>query len=69
MNTNINFDTTRQIALIWDIEDVQAVAPNLTDEQAFEVLKSAKNRHDANLGVNWDVLETLACDMFPDENE
>jgi hypothetical protein len=46
----------RQIAVIWSIEDVKAVAPNLTDNQCWEVLRQAERRHDANIGINWTVL-------------
>ena len=47
----------RQIADIWGIEDVQQVRPGLTDDQAWEVLKSVRRYFDATIGINWDVLE------------
>ena len=59
------------IAIFWSIEDVQEVARHLTDDQAREVLETAKRRHDANVGINWEVLETVADILFdqPEEEE
>ncbi len=54
----------RQIALIWTVEDVQQVRPDLTDEQAWEVLQKVDRRHDAELGVNWLTLEITAEGLF-----
>jgi hypothetical protein len=62
----------RQIASIWCIEDVQSVRPGLTDDQAWEVLQAARRNHDATIGINWDVLEFHAADLFgsaPDTGE
>jgi hypothetical protein len=53
-----------EIASIWHIEDVQSVRPDLTDGQAWEVLQAAKDNHDATIGINWDVLEFHADDLF-----
>ena len=46
----------RQIAVIWSVEDVQEIRPDLTDEQAWDVLEHAERHHDATIGINWDVL-------------
>ena len=62
----------RQIASIWSIEDVQEVRPDLTDDQAWEVLQQVERAHDATIGINWDVLSCHA-DMLhgdaPESNE
>ena len=57
----------QQVAIVWCIEDVQAVRPDLTNEQAWEVLKLAERYHDANIGINWDVLSCHADSRFGDE--
>jgi hypothetical protein len=59
----------KQIALIWSIEDVQEVRPDLTDKQAWEVLQQVKSHHDATLGVTWETLEWVAQDLFGDAPE
>jgi hypothetical protein len=57
----------RQIAVIWDIEDVQQVLrPDLTNYQCWEVLKNTKRYHDAGIGINWEVLECHAQMLFGD---
>ena len=50
--------------IIWSIEDVQAVAPNLTDDQAMIVLKDAIRHMDANEGVNWETLRFYVTQHF-----
>jgi hypothetical protein len=45
-----------RIASIWTIEDVAEVSPGITDEDAMAVLDAALDNHDANIGINWDVL-------------
>ncbi len=49
----------RQIAVIWGIEDVREVRPDLTADQCWAVLRAAERTHDANFGISWD---TLCCD-------
>lgn len=61
-----NFKT--QIAVIWSVEDVQSLDDSLTDEQAMKVLEFAKNKHDAEIGINWDVLQ-IHLDYLKDEGE
>ena len=49
------------IAAWWHIEDVKGcVDYDLTDDQAREVLHQADKYHDANEGINWLVLQTIA---------
>jgi hypothetical protein len=54
----------RQIAAIWSIDDVKGVRPHLTDDQAWEVLEQARDNHDAEWGISWTTLETVADDLF-----
>lgn len=69
-NSNLDIDAIvakrGQIAIIWSIEDVQAVRPRLTAEQAWEVLEEVKRKHDAVWGVCWMTLEIWADKLFPD---
>jgi len=53
------------IAAIWHIDDVKDIRPDLTDEQAWEVLEQVGDIHDAEWGINWTTLETVADDLFP----
>jgi hypothetical protein len=56
----------RQVAAIWSIEDVKHVRPHLTDDQAWEVLERVGDKHDAEWGISWTTLETVADDLFPE---
>jgi hypothetical protein len=58
-----------QIAVIWCVDDVIDIRPDLTDEQAWEVLQAAEHHHDANIGINWEVLEFHAQFLFGDAPE
>lgn len=54
----------KHIAAIWSVEDMQGIRPDLTAEQAWEVLQEAQHKHDAMMGISWDTLEILAEDLF-----
>ena len=65
-------DERRQIALIWSIEDVQQIRPELDDDQAWEVLQEVDRHKDASLGISWLTLEIAAGHLFgetPEANE
>jgi len=73
-NADINelLAARNQIGVIWDVEDVQSVRPDLNDQEAFQVLREAKRGHDANWGINWQCLEIVAQSLFgeaPDPDE
>ena len=55
----------RQIAIIWSIEDVQELRPDLNDDQCWQVLQRCKRVHDCNYGFTWELIEYLADDLFP----
>lgn len=56
-----------QIAVIWSIEDVQEIRPDLDQYQAWNVLQAASRYHDGNIGINWDVLCWQAHLLFGPE--
>ena len=60
-------DMIEEIAIIWCIEDVQSVRPDLTDQQASNVLKTLKENHDADVGINWEIIEIEADTLFVEE--
>ena len=59
------YDTEDKIFVSWSIEEVREIRPDLTDEQCRKVLRKVKDGHDANLGISWDILETVSYDMYP----
>ena len=69
IENTLSFDPKRQIAVIWDVEDVQSIRGDLTAEQAFAVLQHAHKGHDADMGINWDVLKSWAQNLFPENDK
>jgi hypothetical protein len=57
------------IAIIWSIEDVQDVRPDLTLEQCKDLLRQCKEQHDADIGITWAVIRIHADDLFPTPEE
>ena len=58
-----------EIAIVWSMEDVLEVRPDLTHDQAMEVLEFAEQKHDASIGISWDVLSIWAEQLHPKEEE
>jgi hypothetical protein len=56
----------RRIAIIWQTDDVLEVRPDLTEDQAWEVLQLAEADHDANHGICWETLVITAESLFPE---
>ena len=54
----------KYIEIRWCVDDVHSLGYDLTDEQAIEVLLNAKKYHDADVGINWEVLRGLACNVL-----
>lgn len=55
----------RQVAIVWSIEDVQSVCPDLDDDQAWQVLQRCCRVHDCSVGFNWLLIEYVADDLYP----
>lgn len=54
-----------QAAIVWSSEDVRGIRPDLTDDEAYEVIARVCRKHDADLGITWETLKIVADDMFP----
>lgn len=50
----------------WSIEDVHGRRPDLSEMECREVLRTVERRHDANIGINWDVIDMIADDLYPE---
>ena len=68
-DTTPSRDADQTISVVWAIEDVQSIRPDLSDDQAWQVLQAAKKDHDATIGINWSVLECHAEMLFGDAPE
>jgi len=56
--------TDDEIAIIWSVEDVKTHCPWLSDDDAYEVLCRLDHKHDASIGINWDIIGFTAELMF-----
>ena len=45
------------ISIKWGIDDIRSLGYECTDEQGSKVLADVKRFHDANIGVNWEVID------------
>ena len=54
----------RQIAHVWGVDDMIAVRPDLSDDQAWAVLREVEATLDAEVGVTWRVLQVTADELF-----
>jgi hypothetical protein len=54
----------QQIAIVWGTSDVLDIRPDLTAEQAWEVLKMVEHHHDASCGISWCSLDFWAEELF-----
>lgn len=56
-----NYDQEDEIVYdLWTTDDIQGYGGDitLTEEDANKILKSINNDKDANVGINWDVVES-----------
>lgn len=62
-----------KIASVWSVEDVEMVAEErgrpITRKFARRVLKYAHEEHNAEVGINWAVLETIMDELGYDDEE
>lgn len=54
-----------QVAIVWSIEDVRAMRPDLKDWQAWDVLEECRQNFDREIGINALLIETVADALFP----
>ena len=59
-------DPFSEAAVVWSARDVLDVRPDLTLEQASEVLHHVIRQHDANHGIGWHDFEYFAGTLFGD---
>jgi hypothetical protein len=55
------------IEVIWHIDDVKQVRPDLDEDQCRGVLQLVKDRHDCNNGITWETLEMTAERLYPED--
>jgi len=66
-NFGYGYNPSNSIAIIWCIDDVKQVRPDLNDEDCLDVLNYADRKHDATMGITYDILEWIADYLYPQE--
>lgn len=56
------------MAVLWHIDDVLHLRPDLTAEQAMEVLQECVDKHHADWGITSETIRTMAEELFPLDN-
>ena len=56
----------RIIAHIWCPEDVRSLRPDLGEDEAYHVLTVADSRLDSGHGLDWDLIEGIADELYPE---
>ena len=57
-------EETNSISIEWSVEDVLEVRPDLNEKLAANVLRFIKRKHDAEIGVNWEVIKSAADTLY-----
>ena len=68
-NYGYGYDDTNSIAIVWEIDDIRNIRPDLTDDECMEVLGYIDRKHDATLGITYDTLEWHCDYLFPVKEE
>lgn len=50
-------DENYQICIPWNVKDILSLDDSLTVEQCIEALNYVEENFDANIGINWNVLQ------------
>lgn len=58
-----------EISITWHIEDVKSLDESLTDQDAKEILQYVNRRHDATIGVNWDMIQSCVNEWKEDQED
>jgi len=58
-------DTNKQIALVWEVDDVKKIRPYLHNEECREVLRMVESKYDADRGVTRNDIGIWADRLFP----
>ena len=70
---NNNRKEQMQIHITWCTEDVlheaEELGVTLTEDEANEILLHMEDKHDANIGISWDVMDAYIRDLVDNRKE
>ena len=59
----------KAIAIIWCDDDIKEVRSDLNDKQISEVLDYLERNHEANSGINWEVINIVCGMLYPEKTK
>ncbi len=59
----------RMIGHLWVTDDVRQVRPHLNDDEAWVVLQTVEQRLNSDFGINWDIIQDVADELYPEPAE
>jgi len=59
----------RQIATYWGVDDVQQLRPDLSGDQAWEILQQVDLAHDRDHGLTRNTIRHVADELFPESSQ
>ena len=57
------------LASWWHISDVQSLDEDLTEDECKNVLAMVDQKHDANIGINWDFIQYWIDEIVDERNK
>lgn len=63
-------DKNNELVIVWTVDDVRQAArdieypADISDEIAMEALRRADRRHDATIGMNWDIITECLLEVI-----
>jgi hypothetical protein len=61
------FEEHRQVAVIWTIDHVREIRPDLSDDQCWEVLRLCRARWGSCQAIDWEAIEKTALELYGSE--
>lgn len=62
-----------QIHITWSTEDVlheaKELGVELTEDEANDILLHMEEKHDANIGISWDIIDIYIQDVLDNRKE
>lgn len=54
----------KEISIKWHIDDIRLRDKTLTEEECSEILTDIEKYHDANIGINWDIIDSYIDEHY-----
>lgn len=59
-------DPSKEVAIIWHIDDVKSLNKDLSDSQCLAILYYCKDNHHKDAGINYDCISYAIDELYPE---